>query len=71
MKKYVVLEHLLLPDRGFRFWSTNGPEPEKLRDGRTAYKKVLETDDPEEAKEVASQSGHSCLRDCVTEEWME
>ena len=58
MKKYVVLEHLRSPDRGFRFWSLNSPEPEKLKSGEVAYKKVLETDNSDVARMVA---GHKNL----------
>ena len=61
MKKFVVLEHLLAPDRGFRFYSKNGPEPEKLYDGRTAYKVVLETDDPVEAFKAACHTNLAAL----------
>lgn len=61
MKKYVVLEHLRAPDRGFRFWSLNSPEPEKLADGSVAYKKVLETDDPAEALKAACHTNFSSI----------
>ena len=44
-KKYVVLEHLTLPDRGMRFWSTNSENNTHLNDGALAYKEVLFTDD--------------------------
>lgn len=44
-KKYVVLEHLTLPDRGMRFWSTNNENNTHLNDGTLAYKEVLFTDD--------------------------
>lgn len=52
-KKYVVLEHLLLPDRGLRFWSMNRDYPERLSDGRKAYKIVFETDSDEEAVNIS------------------
>lgn len=48
-KKYVVLENLLLPNRGFRFWSLNTDNNTKLFDGTVAYKVVMITDNTEEA----------------------
>ena len=44
-KKYVVLEHLLLPDRGFRFWTKNTDDNEHLHDGTLAYKEILFTNE--------------------------
>ena len=44
-KKYVVLEHLLLPDRGFRFWTMNHEDNTHLLDGTLAYKEITFTDD--------------------------
>ena len=44
-KKYVVLEHLLMPDRGFRFWCINSDDNTHLLDGRLAYKEVLFTNE--------------------------
>lgn len=61
MKKYVVLEHLKSPDRGLRFWSLNGPDPERLISGEVAYKKILETDDQNEALESASHPNFASL----------
>lgn len=61
MKKFVVLEHLRAPDRGLRFYSLNSPDPEKLADGSTAYKKVLETDDQSEAFKAACHTNFSSL----------
>lgn len=52
MKKYVVLEHLQGRDSGFRFWSSNSEDCEYLATGERVYEKVLETDDPEEAKDA-------------------
>lgn len=48
-KKFVVLEHLTLPDRGFRFWTTNGENNTKIVDGSAVYKEILFTDDSNEA----------------------
>lgn len=47
--KYVVLEHLTLPDRGFRFWTTNSGDNTKLYNGKVVYKEILFTDNAEEA----------------------
>lgn len=48
-KKYVVLEHLTLPDRGFRFWSTNSENNTHGANGELWYKEIMFTDDTEEA----------------------
>ena len=61
LKKYVVLEHLRSPDRGLRFWSLNGPEPEKSKSGEVAYKVVLETNDPSEALKAACRTNLAAL----------
>lgn len=58
-KKFVVLEHLLLPDRGFRFFSTNTDNNTKLFDGRVAYKEVGFTDEVEEAQDIIRQYDRS------------
>lgn len=50
-KKFVVLEHLLLPSTGKRFWSTNTDDNTHLYDGRLAYKEILFTDSETEAIE--------------------
>lgn len=55
MKKYVVLEHLTLPDRGLRFYSTNSADCEKLADGSIVYKKIAETDDADEAYTICTR----------------
>ena len=49
MKKYVVLEHLLLPYKGTRFWSINSDNNTELYDGTLAYKEILFTDLEDEA----------------------
>lgn len=48
-KKYVVLENLNLPDRGFRFWSTNSENNTHSAKGELWYKEIMFTDDTEEA----------------------
>jgi hypothetical protein len=47
--KYVVLEHLTLPDRGLRFWSTNTEDNTHGHNGELWYKEILFTDSEEEA----------------------
>lgn len=44
-EKYVVLEHLTLPDKGLRFWTTNGENNTKLSTGEIVYKEIYFTDD--------------------------
>lgn len=48
-KKFVVLEHLTLPHRGLRFWSTNSENNTHSQQGELWYKEILFTDDKEEA----------------------
>lgn len=55
MKKYVVLEHLCLPNRGFRFWSMNSDNNTHSAKGELWYKEVLFTDDMDEAIRVSQQ----------------
>jgi len=61
MKKYVVLEHLLLPDRGKRFWSTNTDNNCYINDGREAYKEVHFTDNTEDAIRVSQKWNFEAL----------
>lgn len=53
MKKYIVLEHLMMPDKGFRFWTTNSEFACRLLDGRLAYAIILESDDETECAAVS------------------
>lgn len=48
-KKYVVLEHLELPNRGFRFWTTNTENNTHSHKGELWYKEILFTDNTDEA----------------------
>lgn len=48
-KKYVVLENLNMPNRGFRFWTTNSDNNTHGANGELWYKEVMFTDDTEEA----------------------
>lgn len=53
-KKYVVLEHLTLPDRGLRFWTLNTSN-NTMFNGEVVYKEVLFTNSEDEAiKESAN-----------------
>jgi hypothetical protein len=54
-KKYVVLEHLCLPNRGFRFWSMNGKNNTHSIDGELWYKEVMFTDSTEEAIKASKE----------------
>lgn len=53
MKKFVILEHLCLPDRGFRFFSTNSEtDPTRIMSGEVAYKIVGYSDTVEDAQSM-------------------
>jgi len=56
-EKYVVLEHLTLPDRGFRFWSMNTEDNTHSAWGDLWYKEILFTDDEEEAIKESRKTG--------------
>lgn len=62
-KRFVVLEHLMLPDRGFRFFSTNCHWKESTSgidnnthgyNGELWYKEIAFTDTIEEAQSMLS-----------------
>lgn len=48
-KKYVVLEHIKMSQKGFRFWTTNSDNNTHSVEGEIWYKEVLFTDDQDEA----------------------
>jgi len=54
-EKYVVLEHLTLPDRGLRFWTKNTEDNTHLLDGTLVYKEILFTDDEDAAIHASQQ----------------
>lgn len=54
-EKYVVLEHLTLPDKGLRFWTTNTENNTHGMNGELWYKEILFTDSEEEAIECAKK----------------
>jgi len=56
-EKYVVLEHLTLPDRGWRFWSLNTEDNTHSAWGDLWYKEILFTDSEEEAINEAIKHG--------------
>jgi len=62
-KQYVVLEHLMLPDRGFRFFSANCHYSGNFdnnthgHNGEEWYKEVGFTDSVEEAQSICRQPG--------------
>ena len=55
-KKYIVLEHLTLPDRGFRFFTTNTDNNVLGHNGDLWYKEVGFTDSIDEAQKIISQA---------------
>ena len=58
MKKYVSLEHLTLPYRGIRFWSTNTKDNTHSMKGELWYKEILFTNDEEEAVIISREHGN-------------
>ena len=53
MKKFVILEHLCLPDRGFRFFCTNSEtDHTRIMSGEVAYKVVGYSDTVEDAQSM-------------------
>lgn len=56
-EKYVILEHLDLPDRGLRFWSHNTEDNTHSMWGDLWYKEILFTDSEEEAIEECRHIG--------------
>jgi hypothetical protein len=53
--KYVVLEHLTLPDRGKRFWTSASENNTHGHTGELWYKEILFTNDEEEAIRVSQE----------------
>jgi hypothetical protein len=62
-KEYVVLEHLTLPDRGLRFFTTNSKKGDNtlIHDGTVAYKEILFTDSTEEAQAECRKANWAVL----------
>ena len=56
-EKYVVLEHLTLPDRGLRFWSHNTEDNTHSAWGDLWYKEILFTNSQEEAQTECRKLG--------------
>jgi len=61
MQKYVVLEHLQLPNRGVKFWTTNTENNTHSAHGELWYKEVHFTDDETEAIEFAREWNYTEL----------
>jgi hypothetical protein len=59
IKKYVVLEHLTLPDKGYRFWTHNTEDNTHSIWGDLWYKEILFTDSEEEAIEESKKYGET------------
>jgi len=55
-KKFVVLEHLTLPDRGFRFFTMNSDNNTHSGLGELWYTPILYTDDQEYAQMYATMA---------------
>lgn len=51
-KKYVVLEHLCMPNKGMRFYTTNSDNNTHSHKGDLWYKEVLFSDDDSENGEI-------------------
>lgn len=62
-RKYVVLEHLTMPQRGFRFWSSNAGVCLNTHGTEDSpwYKEVLFTDSEREATELSSRNNKSVM----------
>lgn len=60
-KKYVVLEHLTMPKRGKRFWTTNSENNTHSHKGELWYKEVLFTDSEDEAIAESSKINHDAV----------
>lgn len=56
-EKYVVLEHLTLPDMGLRFWSFNTGNNAHSAWGDLWYKEILFTNSEDEAIEACQIHG--------------
>jgi hypothetical protein len=69
LEKYVVLEHLTLPDRGWRFWSTNSCNNCHSMNGELWYKEILFTDSEEEAIKAAREHGDNIAYTYELEEY--
>lgn len=62
--KFVVLEHLFLPDKGLRFFTSNiddGKDPTKLNDGRKAYKVIDYVESVEDAQKLIGATDWSVV----------
>lgn len=70
-KKFVVLEHLQLPNRGFRFWSFSSENNTHSTHGELWYKEILFTDDSEEATRVSRETNVEAIptHDELEEYW--
>ena len=71
LEKYVVLEHLTLPDRGLRFWSHNTDNNTHGYNGELWYKEVLFTDSEDEAMEASRICNNLPTHHELEEYWKE
>jgi len=70
-EKYVVLEHLTLPDRGLRFWSHNRKDNTHGWNGELWYKEILFTDSEEDTMECARHHSQTASYSELEEYWKE
>jgi len=56
-EKYVVLEHLNLPQKGLRFWTTNSDNNTHGHNRGLWYKEVAFTDSEDEAIKLSQATG--------------
>jgi hypothetical protein len=61
IKKFVVLEHLLMPDKGLRFYSTNTDNNTHSFEGELWYKEVGFVDTAEEALAIIKKQTYPTM----------
>jgi hypothetical protein len=65
-KKYVVLKHLLLPDRGFRFYTENKPMNKRNENGEFYIQPIFWSDNLQEINMVINmQSGIASFNELI------
>lgn len=67
--KYVVLEHLTLPDKGLRFWTSNTENNTHGYNGELWYKEVAFTDDTDEAIRISCKGVPTSTHEELVEYW--
>jgi len=64
-KKYVVLEHLLMPNKGMRFFSMNSENNTHSIKGELWYKEVMFTDEIKEAQACIRLQSYPTMREML------